>query len=75
MLFQALGKNKWNTLNIDTAAKIKSGRAVIDLAASALEDGFFSHTIRVLSKAKVASILNKVKSEEEFSIETEEFLK
>ncbi|WP_305819429.1 NACHT domain-containing protein [Photobacterium leiognathi] len=74
-LFHILGRNTWNTLDDELIEKIKDNSSLLGLAEAILEnesDAFDEmDSIRVLSKEKVDTILYKVKSEEDFLIETE----
>lgn len=71
-LFHILGKNTWNTLDNELIEKIKDNSSLLGLAEGALEsESDEMDSVRILSKEKVDTILDKVKSEEDFLIETE----
>ena len=76
ILQQVLGTNNWNVLSFEMIPRIKSVTSLSYLIANSISADRFNKdgNVRLLSKKKINSILEKVKKEEEFTEETEQFL-
>lgn len=76
VLFHSLGENTWNNLDIDLIDKIKGVDNISNMVFNSISADRFndSSVVRLLSKTKVKAILDKVRKENEFSEETEQFL-
>ena len=76
ILFQSLGENRWNELDCALIDKIKGIASISNIIINSIPSDRFndSSEVRLLSKVKIEAILDKVRKEEEFTEETEQFL-